>query len=86
LAAWKGKLEHLHEIWKWAEKKLATEEVNNALLFSTEIYRRTAWDWAAYSGKLEELHKIWVFVEAKLRTEEINSKSLLGTDHEGSTI
>jgi len=41
LAAEKYNLEQLHEILKWAEKKLPTEEINNTLLFGTDSEGRT---------------------------------------------
>ena len=58
LAAEKGNLEILHEMWECAEEKLTTEEISNKLLLGTHNKGQTALHLAAKEGNLEILHEI----------------------------
>ena len=58
VAAIKGNLRILQQVWEWAREKLTTYEINYELLLGIDNKGWTAWHVAAVRGNLEILqHK-----------------------------
>ena len=68
---------------EWAKDNLTIEDINNTLLFGTDIEGSSVWHWAAMRGHLETFKKLWELAKKNLTTEEIYNKLLFGTDNWG---
>jgi hypothetical protein len=51
MAATEGRLEILHKVWEWADKKLTAEEINNTLLKPQIIREKFSFIWQQHKAR-----------------------------------
>jgi hypothetical protein len=69
-AAFRGNLQILERIWKWALEQLTQEELKE-LLLDQNNYRRTAWNMAVQGGTSEAIDKLWEEAQEVLNRDEL---------------
>ena len=70
IAAFRGNVEAMREIWELAKERLTTEEIKNEIILRTECEGRNAWHIAAYWGNVDAIREIWELAEERLTTED----------------
>jgi ankyrin repeat protein len=80
-----GNVDVLQEISDLAKNYLATEEIQNNVLITTNNKGNTAWHFAAMSGNVDVLQEISDLANNHLTTDEIKNKLLFATNTEGTT-
>jgi hypothetical protein len=83
MAAKGRSLQILQKIWDWAKEKLASEDIKNNLVLTTDHNRMNACHEVAQEDHLDLLHKLQECAKEKLTREELNIKLLLATHRRG---
>jgi ankyrin repeat protein len=86
IAAKKGNIKILQQIWDWAKEQLEEKDLKHFFLLAKDNKEKTAWHAAARFGNIDVFNKLCKWAQSILSENELRNILFVAEDHKGRTV